>query len=307
MSGAFVRHLFRELHWRIKMHNITSNKPLKAIVLLIAAASLSYGNLALAQRTGTTLAAYKTIDICSVDTSTWRYSGVVAVYNEGVVDTVGLIIDDVIQSKVGTSWVDKYPALHLEGGVIPANGSYTEAIKFPYSVDRAALDGDIRNVASVSITNHSGSLGTPKGPQPKATYAGTVKPCVTTPASTGCVHSQGYWGNKPNVIWPVGFNRDDLFFLSGKTWQQIMDIPPKGGNGYYVLAYQYIAAVLNSSSGASVPTGVQDTLTLSSNWLSANIPGACTNSACGMQKDWGKVLETYNLGNYPNGPEHCAE
>ncbi len=33
---------------------------------------------------GTTLAGYKTIDICTVDDATWRYSGEIAVWNEGV-------------------------------------------------------------------------------------------------------------------------------------------------------------------------------------------------------------------------------
>jgi hypothetical protein len=264
---------------------------------------LAYSDGAIAQKNATTLAAYKTLDICAVDSTTWRYSGVVAVYNEGAVATQGLIIDDIIQNKTGTMWINMYPALHVEGTVIPANGTYSDALKFPYSIDRAALPGYVRNVASVTIMNHSGSVGTAKGPEPKATFASIVQPC----APTGCTRSQGYWGaEKNNVMWPTGYNRTDPFYLSGQTWQMVMDTPAKG-NGYYILAYQFIAATLNVASGAPVPTGIQDTLSLAATWLSSNIPGACTSSACGAQKDWGKVLETYNLGEYPNGPVHCPD
>ena len=58
-----------------------------------------------AGKSGTTLAAVKTLDICTVDDSNWRYSGEVAVWNEGTVDTQGLRILDTIQNKTGTVWL----------------------------------------------------------------------------------------------------------------------------------------------------------------------------------------------------------
>ena len=35
----------------------------------------------------------------------------------------------------------------------------------------------------------------------------------------GCTYTQGYWGNKPGVVWPDPYSRDAVFFLSGQTWQ----------------------------------------------------------------------------------------
>jgi hypothetical protein len=36
------------------------------------------------------------------------------------------------------------------------------------------------------------------------------------------------------------------FFETGLTWSQVLDTEPKGGNAYFILAHQYIAAYLNS-------------------------------------------------------------
>jgi hypothetical protein len=171
---------------------------LAAIVL--PAALLLNGGSAFAQRNGTTLAAYKTLDICSVNATTWRYFGAVSLYNEGAVATEGLVITDTLQSKVDTDWVTGPTVFSISGTVIPPGTTATTAVVFPYLIEGAPLAGMIRNVATVTITNHSGSIGTPKGPEPKATFTGTVSPC---PEPGGCTHTQGYWGNKPGVIWPA--------------------------------------------------------------------------------------------------------
>ena len=81
-----------------------------------------------------------------------------------------------------------------------------------------------------------------------------------------------------------------------------------GGTGYYILAVQYIGAVLNAANGSPVPQGIQDTLNLATNWFNANAPGACTTGpSCGDQKTWAGILESYNLGTYPGSPGHCDE
>jgi hypothetical protein len=272
-----------------------------AIVLICCVATY---NPAFAEgRNGTTLAAYKTVDICSVSTNVWRYSGEIALWNEGAVATENLSIIDKIQYKTGTTWVNAFTAL-AGSGVIPAGTTQATAVIFPYSVDSAALPGTIRNVASITITNHSGSLGIPKGPEPKATFMGEIKPCPNP--GGGCTYTQGYWGNKPGVIWPDPYDRNAFFFMSGKTWQQVMDTPVNAAQGYYQLAHQYIAAVLNIANGASAPAGVTTTLSLAEAWLSTNIPASCTaGGSCGLQKDWAKLLDDYNNGQYPGGPPHC--
>lgn len=255
-------------------------------------------------RNGTTLAAYKTIDICEVDASTWRYSGVIAVWNEGAVATQGLKITDTIQNKVGSTWISQYNVPVMIYSEIPSGTTMDTATSFPYSADLGPLSGTIRNVANVTIMNHSGSMGTPKGPETKATFTGTVEPCKL---GSGCAYTQGYWGSKPGVVWPSPHSRTDPFYKSDQTWQGVLDTAVNIAPGYYQLAHQFIAATLNVANGASVPNGVEDTLDLAARWLSNHSPATCAaKGSCGEQRDWAKVLDQYNNGQYAGGPPHCG-
>jgi hypothetical protein len=254
-------------------------------------------------KNGTTLAAYKTLDICEVAPATWRYSGYIAVWNDGAVATKGLAINDRIQYKTGTDWVlglNVPIAIYSE---IPAGTTLNTATIFPYSVDGGPLPGTVRNVASVTITNHSGSTA-PKGPETKFTFTGTIKPCAQ--AGGGCAYTQGYWGSKPGVAWPSPYSRTASFYLSGQTWQQVLDTAGNTAPGYYQLAHQFIAATLNVAKGASVPAGVSATLALADEWLNNNGPANCSaGGSCGQQRDWAKILDQYNNGQYAGGPPHC--
>jgi hypothetical protein len=259
---------------------------------------------------GTTLAGYKTVDICTVDENTWRYSGEIAVWNEGAIDTVGLNITDFIEYKAGVKWIKAFdmPVRPHPYGEIPAGTTAETATVFEYTYDGPPLPGAIRNNALITILNHSGRLGKPFGPNPKATYYGEMPP-PQCEQDMGCTYTQGYWSRSTgqNIpIWPNPYLRDGDFFLSGQTWQEVLDTPVNVSQGYYQLVHQYIAAVLNEANGALVPDGVQDTLELAYAWLIANDPSACTaKGSCGLQKDWAKVLDTYNNGLYPGGPSHC--
>ena len=271
-----------------------------------------------APKNGTTLAAYKTIDICTVNDTTWRYSGEISVWNEGAVDTQGFLITDWIQAKafdasgqfVNTIQVTAFdPVL----AVIPAGTTQQTALTTKYTVDGAPLvDSYIRNSAQLTITNHSGQLGQPFGPNPKATYTGPLPPPACEGDNDGCTYTRGYWTSKPGVVWPEGFSRDELFFNSGKTWQQVLETSA-GGNGYYILAAQYIAAVLNQNKAidpAVAPEGVQETIDLATAWFtaSADATTACPKpSSCGLQKTWAGVLDDFNNGVYPGGPPHCGD
>jgi hypothetical protein len=274
-------------------------------VLLVASCLATY-DTALAQgKNGTTLAGYKTIDICAVGNGDWRYYGLITLWNEGAVNTEGLSIKDQIQYKTGTDWLAG-PYVNLTvPGFIPAATTEGTATVIPYSVDNSPLPGTIRNVASITIMNHSGSLGIPKGPEPKATFLGEVKPCDSVDTG-GCSYTQGYWGSKPNVVWPSPYDRSAMFYLSGLTWQGIMDSPVKSAPGYYQLAQQYIAAVLNVANNASAPQGVTSTISAAAAWLTVTSPVTCsTKGSCGLQKDWAATLARYNEGSYPGGPKHC--
>jgi hypothetical protein len=260
---------------------------------------------------GTTLAGYKTLDICTVDENTWRYSGEIAVWNEGAIDTVGFTINDIIETKnlQGPKWTPLVTVFEdYMPEEIPAGTTQETALTFPYSVNADPWTvSNIRNNASLTILNHSNYIGTPFGPNPKVTYDGSMPPPACE-QEMGCTYTQGYWGNKPGVVWPSSYSRDTTFFLSGQTWQQVMDTPVNVSQGYYQLAHQYIAAVLNQANDAYVPQGVQDTLDLAYAWLSANGPSACpSGGSCGTQKDWAAVLASYNEGLYPGGPGHCGD
>lgn len=292
-------------------------------LLLASALALTVGSTAMAApgggKNGTTLAAYKTIDICAVDNTTWRYSGEISVWNEGAVDTQGFLITDWIQSKafdasgqfVDTIQVSTFTPLLT---VIPAGTTQETALTTKYSVDAPALiDSYIRNSAQLTITNHSGQLGKPFGPNPKATYTGALPPLPCDEGNNdGCTYTRGYWTSKPGVVWPEGFSRDALFFNSGKTWQQVLETAA-GGNGYYILAAQYIAAVLNQNKAidpAVAPEGVQETIDLATAWFTSSTDAAtaCPKASnCGTQKTWAGVLDDFNNGVYPDGPPHCGD
>jgi hypothetical protein len=294
-------------------------------LMTLALFALSGISMAKSPNAGTTLAGYKTLDICEVTPATdtaaavWRYSGEIAIWNSGVLDTIGLYIDDWIQTKVSGGQYYNFlqvPATHIipyPWGEIPAGTTLETATVFTYSVDGPALDPlYIRNSVSMTILNHSNHIGTPYGPNPKATWAGGYPPaCVI---ACGCTYTIGYWGAKPGTEWPVGYDRNALFFLSEYTWGDILPPTTAGdsGSGYYILARQYIGAVLNAANNACVPEGVQNTIDLAYSWLLSNSPSVCVKTGpgsapCGEQKAWGAILESYNSGSYPGGPEHCGD
>ena len=123
----------------------------------------------------------------------------------------------------------------------------------------------------------------------------------------GCVRTQGYWSNKPGVVWPSGFDRNAPFFSSELTWQQIMDRPTRG-DAYVNLAHQYVAAVLNRAAGASAPSAVHSVINAATAWFNSGVTlGTCTAGGCALQRAWAGVLDAYNNGVYPGAPQHCDE
>lgn len=123
---------------------------------------------------------------------------------------------------------------------------------------------------------------------------------VTT---TGCTYTQGYYKNKGASLLPSG-----NFYSSGQTYHDVLETAPKGGNPYYILAHQYIAAWLNSKS-ASVPGGVQTALTQAAAYFATSgiTPAAPTSSTYTKEKltAWADVLTSYNEGQ--TGPGHCKD
>ena len=91
----------------------------------------------------------------------------------------------------------------------------------------------------------------------------TCKP----PPEPGCTLTQGYWkthskyagAKKYDATWAL-IGEDTAFFSSGKTWYQAINTSSAGGNAYYILAHQYIAAKLNLAGGASSTPAVATAL-----------------------------------------------
>ena len=263
----------------------------------------------------TTLSGFKTLDICSVPETSpaqYTYSGVITVWNSGAVDTVGLTITDWIQSKQGKgAFTDKISCNVTYSGEIPANTDEFSAEAFPYTCTGPLLAGDIRNSATVTIMNHAGSYGTPKGPNPKATWTGVILPCGQNNGGGHCSLTQGYWKNHPSKQpanwstnapdWPVGYLPGDLFFTSGFTWQEILD-EPVGGLAYVNLAHQYIAATLNVANGSTVPGSIATILASATSYFNGTLLPVPDDATL---VTWAGTLDQYNKGLYPQGPIHC--
>jgi hypothetical protein len=109
----------------------------------------------------------------------------------------------------------------------------------------------------------------------------------------GCTLTQGYWKNHSEEWSDLA---DDLFFNSGKTYLQILQTPPKGGNVYLQLAHQYIAAKLNIAEGASTTPAVDAAITAAETYFSTG-----TGDITGLAG----ILDAYNNG--LTGPGHCDD
>jgi hypothetical protein len=153
--------------------------------------------------------------------------------------------------------------------------------------------------ARAGVAGCAGAL-TLDGGTPEALLAD----CTCPPK--GCVRTQGYWGNKPGVVWPKGYDRNAPFFRSGLIWQEVLDSPVRG-DAYFILAHQYIAAVLNIGSGASAPNSLRSIVLAAGSWFATATTGVCVKGACQLQRSWASVLDEYNNGDYPGAPKHCDE
>lgn len=244
-----------------------------------------------------------TMDVCEDSvTGNWRYSGVVSVLPPSNTQTSYSVDYAVQNGSERTGYEDAY-RVNTQSGTDGALRS-GEVRVVPFSIDAAPLTlGSLRNAVRVQFYGQSTD---PKlGPLLTA-QADVVAPvCGCGPK--GCTRTQGYWGNKPGVVWPGGWYREMNFYSSGLSWQQILDTPPRG-NAYIILADQFIAAVLNRNVGASAPQGVQDVMAAARDWFASGTTlQTCSPGTCELQKTWAATLDVYNNGNYPGGPPHCQD
>ncbi|KHG64665.1 hypothetical protein QT17_11065 [Thermus sp. 2.9] len=140
---------------------------------------------------------------------------------------------------------------------------------------------------------------------------------VRVPAcAQGCTLTQGYWKThtkygpaKPrddawDLITPDG--EDSPFFLSGQSYYRVLWTPPSGGNPYYQLAHQYIAAKLNVLNGSAAPSEVGAALAWAENFFATHTPsGPFSKTETNQARAYADLLGQYNEGYI--GPGHCSE
>jgi hypothetical protein len=292
--------------------------PLAASILTLACMALiATPSFAVSPSSGATLQADKTIEICDNGNGTWHYSGAISVWNTGSADAVACQINDKIESKnvSGPNWTSVCQALSNAscgdlGAIVPGGTLEDSAFVTTYSCDAAPQTTSVRNNANITIANHSG--GRANGPNPKATYFGTVPPPACG-GDCGCALTQGYWKNHPED--PAWATADLSLFGGAANAMTILQTNPQFGNAWLILAHQYIAYLLDvgRAGGSCTPPGLGDLVTRVRAFFIAHPYSTyatdCTksNGWCGSSTADACILDAYNNGIYPGGPSHCGE
>ncbi len=128
----------------------------------------------------------------------------------------------------------------------------------------------------------------------------------------GCTLTPGYWKTH-SEFGPAPYDDNwaqlpngasTVFFLSGKTYYEVLWTPPLG-NAYYILAHAYIAAELNLLNGASSTPEVDAAIAWATNIFSTKNPNQITGPLRAQALSYATLLDNYNNGLI--GPGHCSE
>jgi len=103
----------------------------------------------------------------------------------------------------------------------------------------------------------------------------------------------GYWKNHPEE-WPAPYNPNDIFYLIPETYLEVLGHEPRG-DAYYILAHQFIAALLNKASGCPVTSDVENILMEADLWFQTMRPPVRPSSQEGKKAiRWSERLDIYN-------------
>jgi hypothetical protein len=232
------------------------------------------------------------------------HGAIVTYYNNAVISVCKAGTSATFQYQVGLG--DTFHPLSLADGecsniaTIPPAGAddvivtVRENTSPTYRLDHVALA--IGGLSAQSITGTS-SVSFEAAHGARATFHNVP---VTPTSVSGCTFTQGYYKNKGSRLLPSG-----NFFLSGQTWLAVLETEPRKGNAYYILAHQYIAAVMNAKS-ASVTAGVTAAINGATTYFGKATPNDWSANGS-YTKDqltgWAGLLDSYNSGNV--GPGHC--
>ncbi len=205
-------------------------------------------------------------------------------------------VEDDLEGDLGTVCVEALPADPFEYS-LPV-GPYEECDEYEF-VNTASFvtndteaDGEDSWTVDVEVTGCNGG------------------------GDLGCTLSKGYWKTH-SAYGPAPYDdawdgdEDTAFFSSGKSWYEVFWAPPAGDNVYYILAHQYLAALLNIANGAD-PTDAQDALDDAEdlfNTYSPNDVAAFKGKNANVQRapflTLAGALGEYNSG--VSGPGCCSE
>ena len=159
------------------------------------------------------------------------------------------------------------------------------------------------------FTNTASFTTVATAPNPAATGSASWTVDINVPCAGGCTLTQGYWkthsefGPAPyDSTWaqlPNGASTP--FYYSGKTWYQVFQTSPAGGNAYYQLAHQYMAARLNVLNGAATTPAVDAALAGALAYF--NNP-ANTGNRCALRRD---AHATARLGDHARQLQQRAD
>jgi hypothetical protein len=144
----------------------------------------------------------------------------------------------------------------------------------------------------------------------------------------GCSLTQGYWKTHADPLnikkyddtWDEVGGPSAPFFDTGQSWIVVFNTPPSGGNAYYILAHQYMAAILNSlkdedpASLASIASEMAQATALLDFY--DTYPGGPYIPADGTEFSpndrelaisIAEILDQFNNGDLPGGPPHCDD
>ena len=131
----------------------------------------------------------------------------------------------------------------------------------------------------------------------------------------GCTYTQGYWKTH-SIYGPAPYDdtwaligEDTPFYYSSQTYYEVIWTPPRGGNAYYILAHQFIAAELNFLNGAD-PSAAQDAFDDAEILFDdpVNTPSHVKHLHGAARQEWidlANILDDYNNGDI--GPGHCED
>lgn len=158
-----------------------------------------------------------------------------------------------------------------------------------------------------AVTNTASFVSVDAGRTESASWSIPVK----VPCATACTLGVGYWkthsrfGPAPyDDTWAL-LGEDTPFFLSGRSYYEVLRTPPRGGNAYYILAHPYIAAKLNILGGAD-PGAAQAAMARATALFNMYTPGADPGRSVRAQfLELAGALARYNEG--ASGPGACTD